>query len=56
MTTPRPGRDVGGNPAGNGSGKITREAVLAAALEIIDQDGAELCPCAAWRAPWTATR
>jgi AcrR family transcriptional regulator len=41
MTTPRPGRDVGGNPAGNGSGKITREAVLAAALEIIDQDGAE---------------
>jgi AcrR family transcriptional regulator len=27
--------------AGNGSGKITREAVLAAALEIIDRDGAE---------------
>jgi hypothetical protein len=27
--------------AGNGSGKITREAVLAAALEIFDRDGAE---------------
>ncbi|HEX2823821.1 MAG TPA: TetR family transcriptional regulator [Streptosporangiaceae bacterium] len=27
--------------AGNGSGKITREAVLAAALEIIDRDGAD---------------
>jgi AcrR family transcriptional regulator len=28
-------------PAGSGSGKITREAVLAAALEIIDRDGAD---------------
>src|ERR1700679_2653328 len=27
--------------AGDGSGKITRDAVLAAALEIIDRDGAE---------------
>jgi AcrR family transcriptional regulator len=35
MTTP----DV--RRAGNGSGKITREAVLAAALEIIDRDGAD---------------
>ena len=34
MTTP----DV--RRAGNGSGKITRAAVLAAALEIIDRDGA----------------
>src|ERR1700704_6027768 len=39
MTTPTP-RD-GGGPAAGGSGKITREAVLAAALEIIDRDGAE---------------
>ena len=28
-------------PAAGGSGKITREAVLAAALEIIDRDGAD---------------
>jgi AcrR family transcriptional regulator len=35
MTTP----DV--RRAGDGSGKITREAVLAAALEIIDRDGAD---------------
>jgi AcrR family transcriptional regulator len=35
MTTP----DV--RRAGNGSCKITREAVLAAALEIIDRDGAD---------------
>ena len=27
--------------AGNGSGKVTRDAVLAAALEIIDRDGAD---------------
>jgi hypothetical protein len=34
-----------GGPAADGSGKITREAVLAAALQIIDRDGAEaLCP------------
>ena len=30
-----------GGPAGSGSGKITREAVLAAALEIIDRDGSD---------------
>ena len=30
-----------GGPAACGSGKITREAVLAAALQIIDRDGAE---------------
>ena len=30
-----------GGPAADGSGKITREAVLAAALQIIDRDGAE---------------
>src|ERR1700728_1837559 len=35
MTTP----DI--RRAGDGSGKITREAVLAAALEIIDRDGAD---------------
>src|SRR3984957_9970545 len=34
MTTPRA-------RAADGSGKITRDAVLAAALEIIDRDGAE---------------
>src|SRR5271170_393201 len=31
----------GGGPAADGSGKITRDAVLAAALEIIDRDGAD---------------
>jgi AcrR family transcriptional regulator len=35
MTTPR------ASPASNGSGKITRAAVLAAALAIIDRDGAD---------------
>ena len=40
MTTPDARR------AGNGSGKITRDAVLAATR----------CPCAAWPAPWTGTR
>ena len=35
MTTPTTRR------AANGSGKITRDAVLAAALEIIDRDGAD---------------
>ena len=35
MTTPDARR------AGNGSGKITRDAVLAAALDIIDRDGAD---------------
>src|ERR1700686_4744771 len=34
MTTPTA-------PAANGIGKITRDAVLAAALEIIDRDGAD---------------
>ena len=39
MTTPTARTD--GGPAANGSGKITRDAVLAAALEIIDRDGAD---------------
>jgi AcrR family transcriptional regulator len=39
MTPPQPGRAAG--EAANGSDKITREVVLAAALEIIDRDGAE---------------
>jgi AcrR family transcriptional regulator len=40
MTPPRPGRTAG-EAAANGGGKITREVVLAAALEIIDRDGAD---------------
>ena len=40
MTRPPAGR-APGDAAANGSGKITREVVLAAALEIIDADGAE---------------
>ena len=39
MTPPPRGRTAGA-AAANGSGKITREMVLAAALEIIDADGA----------------
>jgi AcrR family transcriptional regulator len=39
MTRPTAGRLADGGAA-NGSGKITREVVLAAALEIIDRDGA----------------
>jgi AcrR family transcriptional regulator len=42
MTPPRAGR-AAGDPAANanGDGKITREVVLAAALDIIDRDGAD---------------
>jgi AcrR family transcriptional regulator len=40
MTPPQPVRASGG-AAANGTGKITREVVLAAALEIIDRDGAD---------------
>jgi len=40
MTPPPRGRSAG-DAAANGSGKITRDVVLAAALEIIDADGAE---------------
>ncbi len=40
MTPPPRGRTAG-DAAANGSGKITREVVLAAALEIIDADGAD---------------
>jgi len=40
VTTIPTGRAAGG-PAADGSGKITREAVLAAALQTIDRDGAE---------------
>jgi AcrR family transcriptional regulator len=40
MTPPQSGR-TSGEAAANGRGKITREVVLAAALEIIDRDGAE---------------
>ena len=39
MTTPTARAD--GGPAAGGSGKITRDAVLSAALEIIDRDGAD---------------
>ena len=45
-----------GHAAFNGGGKITRDVVLAAALEIIDRDGADGCPCACLPAHWTATR
>jgi AcrR family transcriptional regulator len=40
MTSPQVGRTAR-QAAANGSGKITREVVLAAALEIIDRDGAD---------------
>jgi AcrR family transcriptional regulator len=40
MTRPPAGRSTG-DAAANGSGKITRDAVLAAALQIIDVDGAD---------------
>ena len=40
MTRPPAGR-ISADAAANGSGKITREVVLAAALEIIDADGAD---------------
>ena len=42
MTTPT-ARAAGGSARGpaDGGGKITRDAVLAAALDIIDRDGAD---------------
>jgi AcrR family transcriptional regulator len=40
MTPPQPGR-AAGEAAANVSDKITREVVLAAALQIIDRDGAD---------------
>ena len=40
MTPPRAGR-AGSDATANGDGKITREAVLAAALDIVDRDGAD---------------
>src|SRR5580704_16139516 len=40
MTPPQSGRTAG-EAAANGRGKITREVVLAAALEIVDRDGAD---------------
>jgi len=42
MTSPRAGRAAGNTDANpNGDGKITRGVVLAAALDIIDRDGAD---------------
>jgi AcrR family transcriptional regulator len=40
MTSPEPGSSAR-EPTANGSGKITRDVVLAAALDIIDRDGAD---------------
>jgi AcrR family transcriptional regulator len=40
MTRPPADRVVDDNAAANGSGKVTRDVILAAALEIIDADGA----------------
>jgi AcrR family transcriptional regulator len=42
MNSPAPGRAAGdGDAAANRDGKITRDVVLAAALEIIDRDGVD---------------
>jgi AcrR family transcriptional regulator len=41
MTTPSPRRAAAGIPAANGTSKITRDTVLAAALDIIDAGGAD---------------
>ena len=41
MTPPPAARTADADTAANGSGKITREVILAAALEIIDRDGAD---------------
>ena len=40
MTPPTAARTAGADAAANGSGKITRDVILAAALDIIDRDGA----------------
>jgi AcrR family transcriptional regulator len=41
VITQTPAGRAAGDAAANGSGKITRDVVLAAALEIIDRDGAD---------------
>ena len=55
MTQPPADRTVHDADA-HRDGKITRDVVLATALEIIDRDGPTACPCAASPAPWTGTR
>jgi hypothetical protein len=54
MTSPRAGR-AGSDANTNGDGKITREAVLAAALDIVDRDGADGLSMRLARA-WAGTR
>ncbi len=41
MTTPPVARTADADTAANGSGKITRDVILAAALDIIDRDGVD---------------
>jgi AcrR family transcriptional regulator len=41
VMTRTPAGPVTGDDAANGSGKVTRDVILAAALEIIDRDGAD---------------
>jgi len=41
MTTPPAARTADAGTGANGSGKITRDVILAAALDIIDRDGAD---------------
>jgi hypothetical protein len=56
MTRPTPAGRTAGDTGVNGRVALTREAVLAAALEIIDRDGSRHCRCAASPAPWAETR
>jgi hypothetical protein len=55
MTPPQPGRAARA-AAADGSSKITREVVLAAALEIIDRDGADALSMRPSRQTCTGTR
>ena len=52
MSQPPTARD----PVRTDDGKITRELVLATALEIIDRDGVDALSMRRLGLPWTATR
>ena len=55
MTSLPRGRTTG-DAAAKGTGKITRDVVLAAALEIIDADGADGLSMRRLARAWAATR
>jgi AcrR family transcriptional regulator len=54
--TPAMADRTAGDAGGHGDAKITRDVVLAAALQIIDRDGAEALSMRRLARAWTGTR